>query len=319
MKLYQLKMNEAGQKVGLNEMTAVGFNKERQLQNIIEANLALTMDIDFIASEFTVGKYRMDTIGYDRDMRAFVIIEYKRTQRYSVIDQGTAYLNTLINHKADFVLAYNEKFNERRRTNDFDWTQTRVAFIAQKFDEYQRDAASNPDLPIELYTADCFANGVVSLNKLEKTNNVPRNANNVGNDNMELSKNDAVKVKDIKELTPIKESDLVGKGSDSVQELYEKIKETLLDWDANFEIKATKVYIGFRLNRHNVVDLLPQKRKLKIWINLDKGELDDPEGLFRDVSDTGHWGNGAYELSIVNDERLEYIMSLIKQSWRKRK
>jgi predicted transport protein len=49
------------------------------------------------------------------------------------------------------------------------------------------------------------------------------------------------------------------------------------------------------------------------------GELDDPKGITRDVSSTGHWGNVDYELQINSDEHLEYIMSLIKQSIKKNK
>jgi predicted transport protein len=34
----------------------------------------------------------------------------------------------------------------------------------------------------------------------------------------------------------------------------------------------------------------------------------------RDVSTTGHWGNGDYELVITNSNDLEYILYLIKQA-----
>lgn len=317
VKLYKVQTNRDDSESSLSEINPVGFKKEKRLQYIIERNLDLTFGVNFVASEFTVGKYRMDTIGYDSDLQSFVIIEYKRTSKYSVIDQGYAYLDTLVNHKADFVLAYNEKFSQAKRTNQFDWSQVRVIFIAHAFDEYQKDAVNNPDLPIELYEVDYFVNNILSLNKIEKTRSMQRNANNIIKASNEVLKKETVKISNVKDLKPIREMDLLSRGSGDVLELYEKIKEALLDWDSNFEIKATKVYIGFRINRHNVVDVLPQKRKLKIWINLDKGELDDPERLFRDVSSTGHWGNGAYELSISNDEQLEYILSLIKQSWKK--
>ena len=33
-----------------------------------------------------------------------------------------------------------------------------------------------------------------------------------------------------------------------------------------------------------------------MWLNLQKGELDDPKGICRDVSQTGHWGNGIMKL-----------------------
>jgi predicted transport protein len=34
----------------------------------------------------------------------------------------------------------------------------------------------------------------------------------------------------------------------------------------------------------------------------------------KDVSETGHWGNGDYETIVSNTENLEYIMSLVKQA-----
>ncbi|MCQ8213634.1 hypothetical protein NON08_14265 [Cetobacterium somerae] len=49
-----------------------------------------------------------------------------------------------------------------------------------------------------------------------------------------------------------------------------------------------------------------------MWLNAKKGTLNDSKNLSKDVSSTGHWGNGDYEVSISNDDELEYILSLIK-------
>ncbi len=51
-----------------------------------------------------------------------------------------------------------------------------------------------------------------------------------------------------------------------------------------------------------------------MFINLPKGQLDDPKNITRDVSNIGHWGNGDYELKITDDVLFEYIMSLVKQA-----
>lgn len=56
---------------------------------------------------------------------------------------------------------------------------------------------------------------------------------------------------------------------------------------------------------------------MKLWINLFQGELDDPKGLSRNVANIGHWGNGDYEIQIQDDENIDYIMSLIKQAYKK--
>ena len=63
----------------------------------------------------------------------------------------------------------------------------------------------------------------------------------------------------------------------------------------------------------NLCDIVILKKGLKLFINLSKGQLDDAKKLMRDVSNTGHWGNGDYEVVVTNTKDLEYIMSLIKQ------
>ena len=52
-------------------------------------------------------------------------------------------------------------------------------------------------------------------------------------------------------------------------------------------------------------------------MNLKSGELDDSKGISRDVSNVGHWGNGAYEVKLKNYDEIDYIMSLLKQSFNK--
>jgi predicted transport protein len=48
---------------------------------------------------------------------------------------------------------------------------------------------------------------------------------------------------------------------------------------------------------------------------MNKGELDDPRKMARDVSAVGHWGNGQYEVSLKIDDDLDYLMTLVKQSY----
>jgi predicted transport protein len=57
-----------------------------------------------------------------------------------------------------------------------------------------------------------------------------------------------------------------------------------------------------------------QKKRIKIWIGAKAGRLDDPKGLAVDVSTTGHYGTGDYEVRVDSSADLEYIMSLIKQA-----
>ncbi|MQS89779.1 DUF5655 domain-containing protein [Companilactobacillus mishanensis] len=306
MELYNISNSN------LKRVNSSNFKVERELQELIENNLENIMGIQFVASEFTIENYRLDTVAYDEENNSFVIIEYKRSSKESVIDQGFAYLNTTLRHKADFTLAYNQKFESSYSIQDFDWTSTRIIFIAGTFTTYQKDAVNNPDLPVELYEAKLFDGNLLSLNPIIKTNIITKT--NRSSSSKETSKKIST-VETINELAPPTESALLSSSSEEVITLYDQFKSAILEWDSDFEIKPTKIYIGFRLNHSNVVDFTPQQKKLKIWINMEFGKLNDPLHLFRDVSNIGHWGNGPYETSLSNDNQIEYVLSLIKQSW----
>ena len=99
-------------------------------------------------------------------------------------------------------------------------------------------------------------------------------------------------------------------------ELYQLLKERILSLGDNIEVRPRKLYIGFVAGT-NFVDVRPQKAQLKLWINLSKGELDDPKKVARDVSEVGHWGNGDYQVLVGSSDGFDYLMTLVKQSYSK--
>jgi predicted transport protein len=99
-------------------------------------------------------------------------------------------------------------------------------------------------------------------------------------------------------------------------ELYQELKGRILGLGDNIEIKPWKRYISFIANTDFVI-VHPQMLQLKLWINLSKGELDDPKRVARDVSEIEHYGNGDYEVHVASSDEFEYVMTLIKQSFMK--
>jgi len=120
-----------------------------------------------------------------------------------------------------------------------------------------------------------------------------------------------------KKIKVYNEQEHLEKATEETKELYERVKNAILNLD-NIEVKPKKFYIAFVAGT-NIVDIQIQKNGLKLWLNLKKGQLDDPKGISRDVSSVGHHGNGDYEIQIKTDEDIEYIMSLIKQSLKQNK
>ncbi len=285
------------------------FKLEKEIQDLTEQNLQMIFGLDFVKSEFALNNFRIDTLAFDREANAFVIIEYKRDKNFSVIDQGYAYLSLMLNNKADFILEFNENLDKTLKRGDVDWSQSRVMFISPAFTTYQREAINFKDLPIELWEIKRYENNTVAFEQIQKAK--------AQESIKTISKSDRTIDHVAKEIKVYSEQEHLNNVNEEIKELYERFKNAILNLE-DLEIKPKKKYIAFVAGR-NVVDILPQKKTLKIWINLTKGELEDPKGITRDVSTTGHWGNGDYEIQTNTDDDLEYILSLIKQSIRKNK
>ncbi len=293
-------------KQSLFSLKEAPFKLEKDIQKLFEQNLGLVTNLKLIKSEFIIKNNRIDTLAFDAESKSFVIIEYKRNQNYSVVDQGVSYLNLMLEYKADFIVEYNETQKGNLKRKDVDWSQSKIIFVSPSFTDFQKQSSNFKDLAIELWEIKQFENEIIVVNPIKKSKSAPSIKQVQQNDDSEISK----VAKEIKVYT--EEEHLEGK-SDSVIELYEIYKNAITNLVSGIDIEPKKLYIAFKKNK-NIADIVVLKNGLKIFINLKKGDLDDPKKIARDVSSIGHWGNGDYEIIVSNTDNLEYIMSLIKQA-----
>ncbi|HET8572735.1 MAG TPA: DUF5655 domain-containing protein [Edaphocola sp.] len=223
-----------------------------------------------IKSEFIIKSNRIDTLAFDEESKAFVIIEYKRSQNYSVVDQGVSYLNLMLEYKADFIVEYNETQQGNLRRNDVDWSQSKIIFVSPSFTDFQKQSSNFKDLAIELWEIKQFENDVVVINPIKKSKSAPSIKQVQQNEDSEISK----VAKEIKVYT--EEEHLEGK-PDDIKELYEVFKDAILNLSQEIEIRPLKVRISFRKENKIICDLSVLKNQLKLWINLKRGQLDDPK------------------------------------------
>jgi predicted transport protein len=297
-----LYLNQTG---NLQELKEVTFKLERDIQRIFEANLMLVMGLELVKSEFTIKNKRIDTLGFDKQSKGFIIIEYKRDKNVSVIDQGFTYLSLMLENKADFIIEYNESMQQHLKREDVDWTQTRVVFVSTSFTENQIQATNFKDLAIELWEIKQYTNGSVAISPIKKSASA-ESIKPVAQQNLALKK----VTEEIKVYT---EEDHTAGVQENIVELYKKFKIAILYLSDDIDVQPKKDYIAFKKGK-NISDITILKKSLKIWINLKKGNLDDPKQITEDVSTRGHWGNGDYQIQVDNDNDLEYIMSLVKQA-----
>lgn len=99
-------------------------------------------------------------------------------------------------------------------------------------------------------------------------------------------------------------------------EVYNALRKRILNIDSSVKEEYKKLYIAYK-STTNFVDIVPQKSRLRLSLNIDFGDIIDPKGLCKDVSDMGRWGNGDVEVGISNINELNDIMELIQQAFDK--
>lgn len=298
MALYDLQ----GEK--FENIKEIQFKLEKDIQILCENNLDRLLQIKYIRSEFSIDNFRIDTLAYDEKNKAFVIIEFKRDKNFSVIDQGYAYLALMLNHKADFILEYNEENIKGLKRADVDWSQSKVIFISPSFTNYQKEAISFKDLPIELWEIKKYNNNTISFIQIETKGKV-ESINLV-------SKADKTIETVNKEIKVYTENEKLESVNEEIKELYEKVKVMIQNIGDDITVKSTKKYMAFIRNT-NFCDIEIQKSQLKMWLNVKYGKLEDSKNVARNVSEIGHHGNGDYEITLSDDDDIEYIISLVRQ------
>ena len=79
------------------------------------------------------------------------------------IDQGFAYLSTMLNHKAYLIIKYNESTGKILKKNEVDWNLLRIIYISPSFTAYQKIITNFIDIPFELWGIKRFEGDLVSL------------------------------------------------------------------------------------------------------------------------------------------------------------
>lgn len=289
----------------LDEVNQKAFKLEREIQEITEQNLEMIFGYQFVKSEYALNNFRLDSLAYDESSNSFVIIEYKRDKNFSVIDQGYAYLSLMLNNKADFILEYNECMNKNLRKNDVDWSQSKVLFVAPSYTLYQRESINFKDLPIELWEIKQFENSTVMYTQINPTKSTESIQTISSDTNIQSV------AKEVKIYT--EDEHLEGKSAEIV-ELYETLKREILNL-GDIRVKPNKQNIAF-VGKRNIVDIVIQSKKIKMYLNMKYPDIDDYKNIVRDITGIGSWGNGDCEVNFSSLDDIDYLITLVKQSYK---
>lgn len=98
--------------------------------------------------------------------------------------------------------------------------------------------------------------------------------------------------------------------------LFDMIDRRICNLSPDVKRECKKLYIAYKLDT-NFVDIVVQKQRLCISLNMKFSEIHDPKGLCKDVTGVGRWGNGDVEVFLEHTSEMDDVMELIEQSYNK--
>ena len=96
--------------------------------------------------------------------------------------------------------------------------------------------------------------------------------------------------------------------------LFESLDKCIMNLSPAVKKEYKKLYVAYKLDT-NFVDIVFQKQRLRISINMKFSEINDPNGICKDITGLGRWGNGDVELFMEHQDELDQIMEIVKQSF----
>lgn len=292
---------------GASELPARAVAMEKQLQNLMEAQMECFLGVRFLASEYGTGKThkgRIDSLGLDEN-GCPVIIEYKRHSNENVINQGLFYLDWLLDHQAEFRWLVMEKLG-KDAAEQIEWSGTRLLCIAADFTRYDQHAVQLIQRNIELIRYKLFGDDLLLLelvNAVSVTNAVT------------LTKVDEVEQgKSVVLGRDRTWQEQLTQAPEEIEALYEQTTSYLHSLGDDVQEKPLKLYVAFRRLK-NFACVVIQPKRLLVMLKLSPDSLAVEAGFSRDVRSIGHWGTGDLELSLRSVSDLEKAKVLIERSY----
>ncbi|OEV27497.1 transporter [Streptomyces nanshensis] len=271
--------------------------RERELHQLVGANLETMLGVRFLASEYSTGSVhggRIDTLGID-ESGAPVVLEYKRGVDAGVINQGLYYLSWLVDHKAEFEALVRGRLGPIEASQVL-WSAPRLICIAAGFSRYDVHAVREHRRSIDL----------VSYRFLGSHHFALETVASVG-----------------RQSTPHRATALPEAGGKaqgrtaggSLAELREAVGEVLSGLGDDVKRIDKQTYRAYRRTQHFACVCPPQETKLLVYLKANPKKVDLIPDFTRDVTERGHHGTGNLEVALRTERDLERAGDLFRLSY----
>lgn len=93
--------------------------------------------------------------------------------------------------------------------------------------------------------------------------------------------------------------------------LFEVLNRRIQNLSPDVKREFKKMYVAYKLDT-NFVDIVFQKQRLRIPLNMKFFEVIDPNAICRDITGLDRWGNGDVELYMEHTSDVDQIMDFLE-------
>lgn len=292
IKLFSIKQ-------GTQELVSSQVILEKELQTLIEQNMATFFGVTFMQSEYPITNGRMDSLGIDEN-NCPVIFEYKRSINENVINQGLYYLDWLLDHKADFKLLVLEKLGNKK-ADAIDWGIPCVICIAKDFTKFDEHAVNQMQRNIKLVKYNKYENDLIIFEFL----NTPQVKAIQTDDNILTNNKKGPDKPFIQKLAD---------ASDEMKTLYYSVRDYILSLGDDIAENQVKLYVAFKKVK-NVICVELNQHSILLHVRLDPTQISLEQGFLEDQSTKGHWGTGNLRIILKNKQDFERCKPLLDRAY----
>ncbi|GAA2624341.1 DUF5655 domain-containing protein [Streptomyces spororaveus] len=277
------------------EIAARSAEVERDLQDVIEANMEAMLGVRFLASEYSTGPLhggRIDSLGIDENGSP-VVLEYKRGRDAGVITQGLFYLAWLTDHRAEFQHLVREQLGADSAAQVL-WSSPRLICIAEDFTRYDLHAVREIRRTIDLVRYNYFGSGLLALEPVAK---VTAGVSAKGG-----------------RKRPSQGAPTVRRGAGTA-DLRGAIDELVRGLGDDVSSVDRKQYRAYRRLRNFACVSHAHQQEVVVTLRLSPKDIDLVPGFIRDVSTVGHHGTGDLEVRLRTERDLRRAEPMLRMSY----
>lgn len=97
--------------------------------------------------------------------------------------------------------------------------------------------------------------------------------------------------------------------------LFDTLDRRIMNLSPAVKREYKKLYVAYKLDT-NFADIVVQKQRLRISVNMKFSQVYDPNGICHDITGVGRWGNGDVELFMEHTTDIDRVMEIVEQSYR---